>query len=140
MHLSLFSIRFRLWANERLSSEDDIFWCYCAKAYPECPILRRTALNQDDQKAQDACVAETVEAFDALFANADKVEMKSGPHGMQSFSATFDLTKNDPRFRFGSACCGDGKYEERAQQNHSSQRRLWPTNPLSRFTPLARRG
>jgi hypothetical protein len=91
----LFSIRFRLWAKEVLSSDDDIFWCYCEKMYPECPILRRSTLGPEDQKAQDDCVAETIKGFDALFSGADKVEVKDGPHGMNSFSATFDLTKED---------------------------------------------
>ncbi|MGC4072773.1 MAG: hypothetical protein QM760_09675 [Nibricoccus sp.] len=89
----LFGIRFRLWANEVLSSEDDIFWCYCKKTYPECPILQRSILSQEDQEAQDACVTETIVGFDALFSGAEKLEVKEGPHGTQSFSATFDLTK-----------------------------------------------
>lgn len=91
----LFSIRFRLWANEALSSDDDIFWCYSERAYPECPILKRTFLSPEDQKAQSECVAEAIEGFDALFSQADKVEIKDGPHGMQSFRATIDLTKQD---------------------------------------------
>jgi len=89
----LFGIRFRLWAKDVLSSDDDIFWCYCEKAYPQCPILRRSTLGPEDQKAQDECVAETIEGFDALFSGAEKVEMAEGPHGSQNFSATFDLTK-----------------------------------------------
>jgi hypothetical protein len=96
----VFGVRFRLWAGERLTSADDIFWCYCEKAYPECPILRRTALEPEDRKAQDECVAEAIEGFDALFAGADKVEVKSGPHGMDSFSATFDLTEDEPSVPF----------------------------------------
>jgi hypothetical protein len=91
----LFSIRFRVWAKEKLSPEDDIFWCYCERTYPECPIVRRSILDPDDQKAQDECVAETIKGFDALFSGADKVEIEDGPHGTHDFSATFDLTKED---------------------------------------------
>ena len=88
----LFSIRFRLWGKEVLSSGDDIFWCSCERKYPECPILQRAVLSSEDQKAQDACVAETIAGFGALFSGADNVEVKDGPHGSQSFCATFDLT------------------------------------------------
>lgn len=96
----LFSIRFQLWSGARLSAEDDIFWCYCERAYPECPIFRRTTLTPDDRKAQDECEAETIKAFDALFGGADKLEVKTGLNGEQVFSATYDLTRDDPPVPF----------------------------------------
>jgi hypothetical protein len=89
----LFSIRFRLWRKEPLSSEDERFWHYCKEAFPECPILRRTELSPDERQAQDRFEAEMIEGFRELCTDADDVQIKSNAHGIESFSVRFNVAR-----------------------------------------------
>jgi hypothetical protein len=95
--LRLFSIRFRIWDAQPLSQSDTEFWETARSQVPEYPLFQRLELSEEDRLAQEQVERDAIEGFEALFGvfgDADKVEIHENEHGFQSFSATFDLTKD----------------------------------------------
>jgi hypothetical protein len=92
----LFSIRFKSWNGETLSDADQSFWVKARSQVPNYPLFQRLELSAEDQRAQDEVERDAVEGFRALFGDADEVKVTENEHGLMSFSATFDLTKDQP--------------------------------------------
>ena len=62
---------------------------------PGWAFFHRETVSEDDQCAQEEAERTAAELFEALIADADEVTI-SEEDGVQSFSATFDLTKWSP--------------------------------------------
>ncbi|MEM7392569.1 MAG: hypothetical protein AAF492_09480, partial [Verrucomicrobiota bacterium] len=90
--LNLFRIRFKIWDGEPPSGEDKVFWDVARNQVPDYPLFRRLELSEDDRAAQEHVERSAEEGFEALFADADEVSVTE-ENGFQSFSVTFDLTK-----------------------------------------------
>ena len=93
----LFKIRFKLWAGDELDAEDQSYWDSARAQVPDYPVFHRVHISDEDRAAQTAAEEGTLAGFEAQFAGADKVTVNDDG----SFSATFDLTK-DERHHFGS--------------------------------------
>ena len=92
----LFAIRFRLWAGEALTDDDQSYWDAAQQLVPDYPLFHRVRISDDDRAAQEATEQETIAGFEALFGGADEVKIDEDG----SFSATFDLTKEEPPSRW----------------------------------------
>ena len=88
----LFSIRFKLWAGDELDADDQAYWDAALEVVPDYPLFRRIELSDDDRAAQLYTEQETLAGFEALFGDADDVNISEDG----SWSATFDLTKDRP--------------------------------------------
>jgi len=95
--LRLFSIRFSIWDGEELPEADQLYWDQARLQVPNYALFQRLDLSLEDRRAQDAVLREAIECFDAFFAGADEVKITEDEHGMKSFSATIDLTKDEPK-------------------------------------------
>jgi hypothetical protein len=93
--LRLFSIRYRLWDGEPMSADDQQFWSESHSQVPNWAFFRRLSLTPAEMQAHRAARQASDDVFEELFADADKVTVTDCGHGIQSFSATFDLTKNE---------------------------------------------
>jgi len=89
----LFSIRVRLWKGEPLADTERQFWDTTFSQVPSWAFFRRQKISDDDQHAQEKAERCAADALEALLADADQVSI-SEKDGVQSFSATFDLTKS----------------------------------------------
>ena len=92
----LFAIRYRLWDGKPLTWEDQEFWDAARAQVPGNPIFQRITLSAADKRAHEDASQYCEQAFEELFADADQVTVTDLGSGIQSFSACFDLTKNDP--------------------------------------------
>jgi hypothetical protein len=90
----LFGIRFKIWDGERLSADDAEFWEAARSEVSDWALFRRVTLSADDREARAKAESDVEREFAALFGSADQVELTDKGHGLQEFSATFDLTKN----------------------------------------------
>ena len=88
----LFSIRLRLWKGESLPDAERQFWDMTYSQVPNWAFFRRQQISDDDQHAQEQAERGAEDALEALLADANQVSI-SEKDGVQSFSATFDLTK-----------------------------------------------
>ena len=88
----LFSIRVRLWKGEPLPDAESQFWDTTHSQVPSWAFFHRQQISGDDQHAQEDAEQATTDALEALFADAHEVSV-SEKDGVQSFSATFLLTK-----------------------------------------------
>jgi hypothetical protein len=88
----LLALRFKIWKGVELEGADREFWDAARAQVPEYALFSRLKLSDEDRAAQEAIEAELEEAFELLFANADEVTITE-KGGFQSYSATFDLTK-----------------------------------------------
>lgn len=89
----LFSISFRLWDGDELEEDEQAYWDAARTQVPDYPLFRRVDLSPDDRKAQAATRESTIEFFDAVATVADEVSISDDG----TFSATIDLTKDEPR-------------------------------------------
>jgi hypothetical protein len=90
--LRLFSIRVRLWKGDRLTVAERQFWDATHSQVPSWAFFHRQQISDDDLNAQGDAERATTDALEALFADAHEVSV-SEKGGVQSFSATFLLTK-----------------------------------------------
>ncbi len=90
--LRMFALRARIWRGQDLSERDRKFWTTLRSDVPSWAFFQRLKLSPDDQRAQDEAEHSSAEAFEALLADADEVNITE-EDGVQSFSASFDLTK-----------------------------------------------
>jgi hypothetical protein len=88
----LFSIRVRLWKGEPLLDADSQFWDTTYSQVPSWAFFHRQQISADDLRAQEHAERASTEVFEALIADADEV-IVSEKNGVQSFSATFRVTK-----------------------------------------------
>lgn len=56
-------------------------------------LLCRLVLSQDDKLAREEAEKAVEKEFEELFSDAESLEVTDIGQGLQSFSATFDLTK-----------------------------------------------
>lgn len=89
----LFSIRYRIWKGEVLSEQDQLFWGAACAQVPDWAFFQRVKVSVDDQLAQGQAERTSEGGFKALFAEADQLTVTEKYPGVQTFSATFDLTK-----------------------------------------------
>jgi hypothetical protein len=92
--LRAFAIRFKLWDHQPLSDEDRTFWQRLHLLAPDWAIFRRLVLSEDDRRAREKAERECGRGFEELFASAYQVTVREEKHGLQSFSATFQLNKS----------------------------------------------
>lgn len=91
----LFGIRVKLWKGEALPADDQLFWDTARSQMPSWALFQRQTISADDQDAQDEAERATAEGLREFFGRADKVSI-SEKDGLQSFSATFHLNKDQP--------------------------------------------
>ncbi len=89
----LFAIRFKLWAGEELTDDDQSYWNAAKQLIPDYPVFHRIRISDGDRLAQAAAEQEAVAGFEALFGGADEIKINDDG----SFCATFDLTKEKPQ-------------------------------------------
>ena len=101
----LFSIRFKLWAGDELSGDDQSYWDNAQRLVPDYPVFHRVDISDDDRAAQTAAEEDAMAGFEALFGDADELTVNEDG----SFNATLDLTKDQPKSiwqRFLAWCRG----------------------------------
>jgi len=89
----LFGIRYRIWKGDGLSEDDQLFWDAACSQVPDWALFQRVKVSPADQLAQDRAERIAKEEFEAFLAEADQVTVSEKYPGVESFSATFDLTK-----------------------------------------------
>jgi hypothetical protein len=90
--LRLFGIRARIWKGETLPDAEQRFWNAAQSLVPDWAFFQRQEVSVTDLRAQEEAERETTEGVESWFADADEVEVTE-KNGVQSFSLTFDLTK-----------------------------------------------
>lgn len=93
----LFALRFRIWDREVLSNEDTLFWESARAEAPTWALFGRLSLSPDDRLERSRTEAAIEKEFEALFQDAEQVDVVEKGHGIQEFSATFDLANTDER-------------------------------------------
>jgi hypothetical protein len=91
--LRLFSIRFKIWDDEPLSTEEVSLWEAARSDLGDWALFHRLVLSADDRDAREQAEREVEKGFEAFLGDADQVVLKDKGDGIQEFSATFDLTK-----------------------------------------------
>jgi hypothetical protein len=91
----LFSIRVRLWKGEALPTDEQLFWDTARSQMPTWALFQRRTISADDRHAQDKAERATTEGLGELLCRADKMSL-SAKDGLQRFSATFHLNKEQP--------------------------------------------
>jgi len=91
----LFSIRHKVWDGETLSMEDQQFWDAAREQVPSAALFQRITLSTADQRAYREARQSCEHEFEQLFADADEVTLTDLGSGVQSFSAKFNLAKNE---------------------------------------------
>src|SRR5215475_7474454 len=92
--LRAFAIRMRLWDRQSLSDHDRQFWDSVRSAVPNWAIFHRLDLSDDDRRAREETEQACAKELEEFLAEADEVTVGEEKHGMQSFSATFRLNKD----------------------------------------------
>ena len=87
----LMIIRLQVWDDETLSVEDQAFWDDALAQVPDSPLFQRLTLSGEDRAAQLETECSALEFIEQLAATADKFKIDQDG----SFSATYDLTKED---------------------------------------------
>jgi hypothetical protein len=90
----LLSIRFKIWDGVAPEGDDRKFWDAARAKVPEYALFSRLELSNEDRALQEEIEREVEEGFKCLLADADEVKVTE-QDGFKSFSATFDLTKED---------------------------------------------
>lgn len=93
----LFGIRYKLWDGEELNTEERQFWDDSRSQVPHTPIFQRLHLSAAELKAHQEARQECTEELETFLVDADRVTLKDHGSGVQTFSATFDLTKDQPQ-------------------------------------------
>ena len=93
--LRVFAIRLRVWDHQVLSDEDRQFWVSVRSAAPNWAIFRRLDLSDADRREREEIERACAKEFEEFLVSADEVSVKEEKHGMQSFSATFRLNKDE---------------------------------------------
>lgn len=89
----LFSLRFEIWDDQPLTAEDKEFWEAARVQVPTFALFYRLKLSAEDREARKKAEGDVEKEFEAFFGDADQVELTDKGHGIQEFSARFDLTK-----------------------------------------------
>jgi len=92
----IFAIRFKIWDSEALSSEGQCVWETAREEVPNWPLFRRLVLSHDDQAPREEAEKSVEKEFEDFFRDADQVQVTDEGHGLQGFSAKFDLAKKPP--------------------------------------------
>ncbi len=93
---SIFGIRFKLWDGVLLSQEERQLWGEVQAGAPNWPLFCRITLSPEDRIARLAAEREVESELVELFDRADAVQIGENGGGLQSFSATFNLTDDPP--------------------------------------------
>ncbi|HEY6270260.1 MAG TPA: hypothetical protein VIX11_18305 [Candidatus Acidoferrum sp.] len=88
----LFGIRYRIWKAEVLPEHDQQFWDAACAQVPGWALFRRVNVSVDIRLAQKQAERTSEEEFKSFFAEADQLTIDEKYPGVQTFSATFDLT------------------------------------------------
>jgi len=91
--LRLFGTRVRIWRGEALSDESQMFWDEMRAQVRAWAFFQRLTLSADHQRAQTEAEQASTVVHEALLADVDEVTIRERD-GVQSVSATFDLTKD----------------------------------------------
>ena len=93
----LFSIRKKIWDREIVDSDDQEFWDEARVQAPEFALFRRLDISANDRAVQNRVSQESLEVMEAWLSDADKVVIIREEHGIEFFSATYDLAKRKGR-------------------------------------------
>jgi hypothetical protein len=91
--IRLFGLRVLLWNGQTLRDEDQQFWDTAHSLVPRWAFFDRLSVSAEDRYEQEEMAKQVDEIYEALFADADVVEITE-QDGVQNFCATFDLYKN----------------------------------------------
>src|SRR6185295_17831861 len=92
----LFGIRVRIWKGLALSDTQQQLWDETRLQVPHWALFDRLTISDDLRRAQDAAKQYSDEMVAALNEGGGEVTSKVND-GLEHFSATFDLTKNERR-------------------------------------------
>ena len=95
----LFEIRRQIWHGAELSAEEAAFWEAARSEAPDWALFQRLSLSDDDREYLKQVEEEAEKAFEMMCAEADKVEVRDKGDGVEEFSLTFDLTKDEDRWK-----------------------------------------
>jgi hypothetical protein len=88
----LFLLRTKIWKGVELSEDEQDFWDEARARMPSWALFHRISISEADLLAQEQAERDSARALEELFADADQVTITE-KDGIQSFSATYDLTK-----------------------------------------------
>lgn len=92
----LFGIRVRIWKGLALSDTQQQLWDETRLQVPHWALFDRLTISDDLRRTQDAAKQYSDEMVAALNEGADEITSEVND-GLEHFSATFDLTKNERR-------------------------------------------
>jgi alpha-L-arabinofuranosidase len=93
----IFAIRMKLWDLKTISNEDQGLWGEGQSCAPNWAVFQRLSLSAEDQTAREKAEKEVEKEFEDFFNKTDNVQVGDEGHGLQGFSATFDLRKKKPQ-------------------------------------------
>jgi hypothetical protein len=93
--LRVFALRLKFWDRQVLSDEDRQFWESIRSLAPNWAIFRRLELSDTDRLEREEIERACAKEFEEFLASADEVSVGEPMNGMQSFSATFKLNKDE---------------------------------------------
>lgn len=88
----LFVIRYKIWDAEELTDSESLLWDSVRARVPDCPIVKRLNLSDEDRTAHQDAKVSCAKELDEFLASADEVTFGEPKDGFQSFSAGFKLT------------------------------------------------
>jgi len=89
--LRAFAIRLKVWDRQSLSDDDRQFWDSVRSAAPNWAIFRRLDPSDDERRERENVELACAREIEEFLAGADEVTVGEEKHGMQGFSATFQL-------------------------------------------------
>src|SRR5437588_7076088 len=92
----LFGIRLRIWDHQTLSEDDQQFWDSVRSGAPAWALFHRLDLSEDDRREREEAERASAKELEDFLADSYEVTVSEEKQGLQSFSATFHLNKDQP--------------------------------------------
>lgn len=93
--MHLFAVRINFWTNGEMNDEEATFWNEAKARFPNWPIFQRLNVSDEIKRDHEECQKEMEEFFMTIADEADEFERRKDGDYFESFSAKFDLTKDE---------------------------------------------
>lgn len=93
--MQLFAIRINFWTNGEINDEEVTYWNEAKERFPHWPIFQRLNATDEIKRAHAECQKQMEEFFMTIADEADEFERRKDGDYLDSFSAKFDLTKDE---------------------------------------------
>jgi hypothetical protein len=93
--MQLFAIRINFWTNGEMNDEEVTYWNEAKTRFPNWPIFQRLNATDEIKREHEQCQKQMEEFFTTIADEADEFERRKDGDYFESFSAKFDLTKDE---------------------------------------------